>query len=256
MTKQRGFSLRHELKFRLDPMQYQVLKKNVSTVLSPDPHMGSAGCYQVKNLYFDDFRNSAFFEKQAGVARRKKYRLRIYNNSDSVIKFERKTKFDHYILKESTKLTRSEADRIIAGDIDFLDDSESKLLKEFALECKRNLMRPVVVLEYKREAYVHPVGNVRITFDSELRTGLGLTSFFDCNTCTMSAINANEVILEIKYNEVIPRHICGLFLDTIQPRAAIGKFAICRTQQVSRIGGLANGFPCVKKDKNSSNIEE
>lgn len=248
LAGQKEVCLRHELKYRIDLLQYQVLKKNLAAVLSPDPHMGAEGRYTIRNLYFDDFRNSALYEKQAGIARRKKYRLRIYNHSDAVIKFERKTKFDNYIRKESVRLTRSEADRIIAGDLTFLTTSKNSLLKAFYLECRRNLLRPVVVVEYDREAYVHPVGNVRVTLDSGLRTRLGLASFFDCNTCTMTAVDEPGVILEIKYNDVLPRHIRGLFLDTIRPRSAIGKFAICRSQQACVVGGLATGFPCVKNE--------
>jgi hypothetical protein len=226
--------LRHELKYRIDQLQYQVLQRKLNTVLKPDPHMGSNGCYNVRNLYFDDFRDTALLEKQAGVHTRKKYRLRIYNRSDAVINFERKTKNNQYILKESARITRGEADQMIAGDFDFLAKKEDRVLRDFYLETRLDLMRPVVIVEYKREAYIHPVGTVRITFDTDLRLGLGLTSFFDYNACTIPILNNPGIIMEIKYNNVLPKYICGLFPNTIQPRLALGKFAICRTQQKNR----------------------
>jgi hypothetical protein len=208
--------------------------------------MGSRNSYNVRNLYFDDYRDTAFCEKQAGVSDRKKYRIRIYNHSGAFIKFERKTKISQYILKESTRIARGEADQIISGNLNFLAESKERLLRDFYLESRCNLMRPVVVLEYNREAYVHPIGNVRITFDTDLRIGLGPTSFFDCDICTMGVVNRPGVILEVKYNEVIPQYICGLFPNTIRPRVAIGKFFLCRNQQKCQNGSTIGGIPCTK----------
>jgi hypothetical protein len=228
--------LRHELKYKIDRLQFDVLRKKLATVLKPDPHMGTAGRYHIRSLYFDDFRNSAFWEKQAGNYRREKHRIRIYNRSDAFIKFERKTKIHNCILKESVRLTREEADRIIAGDIGFLADSKHKLLRDFYRKARCDIMRPVAVVEYDRMAYVHPMGNVRITFDTGLRMGLASISFFDCNVCTMSIVKESDVVLEVKYDDVLPLFICGLFPDTIRLRSAIGKFVMCREQHLTVTG--------------------
>ena len=220
--------LRHELKYHLTFMEYQILRKKVAAVLKLDSNAGPDGCYHIRSLYFDDFRNMALFEKQAGVARRKKYRIRIYNHSDHFIKFERKTKLNQYILKDWVRITREDADKIIAGDVNFLADSESALLRDFYLDYRRNLLRPVVMVNYLREAYVHPIGNVRITFDKELHTGLGPVVFFDHKCPTAVILEEHEMILEVKFDDVLPSHIRGLFPNTIRPRSAIGKFMICR----------------------------
>lgn len=220
--------LRHELKYPLTFIEYQILKKKLATVLKPDPNGGPDGCYHIRSLYFGDFKNTALFEKQAGVARRKKYRIRIYNYSDQLIKFERKTKLDQYVCKDGVRLTREDADRMIAGDIGFLADSENGLLKDFYLECRNNFLRPVVMVDYLREAYVHPVGNVRITFDTELHTGLGSFAFFDINSSTTGIHEDHDIILEVKFDDILPLHIRGLFPNTVRPRCSLGKFVACR----------------------------
>lgn len=97
-------------------------------------------------------------------------------------------------------------------------------------------MHPVVIVEYEREAYVHPIGKVRITFDSCLRVGMDTRLFFDKDAYMTNAINQKNIVLEVKYNEVFPEYIRGLFPDTIRPRLAIGKFVICRSQQMNRRG--------------------
>lgn len=224
--------LRHELKYHVDYLQFQIIRKKLSIFLKPDPHAGPDGRYHVRSLYFDDFKNSALCEKICGTAKRKKYRLRVYNCSDDYIKFERKTKLDQYVFKESVRLTRKAADQMIAGDIGFLADTANPLLKAFYLESRNSLLRPVVLVDYYREAYVHSVGNVRITFDTGLHTNMGSTPFFDSNCFTFNVSKEQGVIMEIKFDDVLPQHIRGLFPNTIQPRCAIGKFAICRTTKI------------------------
>ena len=213
-------------------------------VLKLDPNMATAGRYHVRSLYFDDFRNSAFWEKQAGIYRREKYRIRIYNRSDAFIKFERKTKIHNYLLKESVRITREEADRIIAGEYSSLANSKQKLLRDFYRKARCNIMRPVAVVEYNRVAYVHPVGNVRITFDTGIRMGLASIPFFECKVCTMTIVKESDVVLEVKYDDVLPLFICGLFPDTIRPWSAIGKFVMCREQYMTMTGNSVCILQC------------
>jgi hypothetical protein len=240
MIEQKKWRLRHELKYYIDYLQYQLLRKKLAAVLKPDPNAGPDGRYHIRSLYFDDFKNTALAEKMSGVPRRKKYRIRIYNCCDECIKFERKSKWDQYVFKESVRLTREEADRIIAGDVAFLADSKNPLLKSFYLESRSRLLRPVVLVDYQREAYVHPVGNVRITFDIGLRTCMGSLAFFDPNACTMGVSEEQGIILEVKFDDVLPQHVRGLFPNTIRPRSAIGKFVLCRSTKCTPLRVLVN----------------
>ena len=77
MIEREGLPLRHELKYSISNTQYQLLRTKLRNVLKPDIHAGPDGRYHIRSLYFDDFRNTALFEKQAGVSRRKKYRIRM-----------------------------------------------------------------------------------------------------------------------------------------------------------------------------------
>jgi len=209
-------------------MQYRILRRKLQAVLKSDSHAGPDGRYHIRSLYFDDISNSAFFDKMAGVPTRKKYRMRIYNYSDDFIKFERKRKFNEYVCKDVAVISREEADRIIKGDVSSLANSDKQLLRCFYLECRRNLMRPVALVDYLREAYIHPIGNVRITFDIGLRTSLGAVHFFDKATSTVTAYEEPGVILEVKFDAVLPEVVRGLLTGVIRPRSALGKFAMCR----------------------------
>ena len=162
----------------------------------------------------------------------------MYNHCDNLIKFERKEKINNFTRKEAVKITRSEAEKIISGNIGFLTYSRYRLLREFYVEARCKLMRPVVLVEYERVAFIHSVGHVRVTFDTNLRTNLGQVSFFDENISTMSVPEVPGEILEIKYNEVLPKYIRGVFTDTIPLQLATSKFELCRERDYKLAGCL------------------
>lgn len=141
---------RHELKYLISWADKAELTTRMSPVLKLDPHATNGG-YFIRSLYFDDYWNTAYEEKDAGVLLRKKYRIRIYNCSDRSIKLERKKKFGSYIYKEAAPLTHAEFDAILAGDYDFLLHSPRRLCQEFYTECVCNVLRPRVIVDYDRE---------------------------------------------------------------------------------------------------------
>ena len=83
--------LRHELKFFISEMQYQVLSRQLDRVLWRDPNGDENNEYHIRSLYFDTIFNDALFDKLDGVQNRNKYRIRIYNLKDKLIKLECKT---------------------------------------------------------------------------------------------------------------------------------------------------------------------
>ena len=57
---------RHEFKYVIDPIQLESLRERLPVVLSGDPYAGPAGVYEVRSLYFDDYRNSCYKENEDG----------------------------------------------------------------------------------------------------------------------------------------------------------------------------------------------
>ena len=179
-------------------------------------------------MYFDDIHNTALFEKQSGVLKRKKYRIRIYNLKDSVIKLEKKSRVAQFIHKESAPLTRQEYDMIINQDIDFLKESGNKLFHEFYFDIVSSLFKPRVIVDYIREAFIWDASNVRITFDKYLKTGLYETDIFNKDIPTIDVLEEPKMILEIKYDNFLPDFIrCILQINSNQ-KYAISKYVICR----------------------------
>ena len=97
----RNIPLRHELKFFINEMQYQVLSRQLDRVLWRDPNGDVNNEYHIRSLYFDTIFNDAYFDKMDGDQNRDKYRIRIYNMRDTNIKLECKTKVGSLISKRS-----------------------------------------------------------------------------------------------------------------------------------------------------------
>ncbi len=144
---------RHELKYFIHLHAYLTLRQHFKLLLKPDQHANSNGEYHVRSLYFDDIDGSSVSDKLSGIRVRKKYRIRIYNFSDILMKLECKYKIDQYICKEVVPISRQEYESIVRGDIKFLRESRYSLLKEFYVEINHHLLKPIVIVSYIREVY-------------------------------------------------------------------------------------------------------
>jgi hypothetical protein len=169
---------RFEFKYQLNPFQYHALRRKFKHLLAADRHAGPEGEYHIRSLYFDNIDNKALHEKLGGFLDREKIRIRIYNCSDRVIHLEKKLKHNDFSAKVREPLTRAMTDALLAGDPDVLNVPGKRLFLDVYRRMKTELLRPKVIVDYVREAYTYSFGNVRITFDKQLRTGLNNTNLF------------------------------------------------------------------------------
>ena len=195
-------------------------------ILKKDPYAGENG-YTIRSLYFEDYFNSAYAEKEAGILMRKKYRIRIYNYSDRSIKLERKKKFGSYIYKESAPLTKEEFYKILNGEYEFLLTSKYPLCREFYVECISNFMRPRTIVDYERVPWIMDEGTVRITFDSDVRAAVGGYDIFDSTLPTLPVLEQGKTVMEVKFTEMLPQIVRNLLLPNAQEFTAVSKYVLC-----------------------------
>lgn len=223
--------VRHELKYFITPLQYRVLSATLKNVLQSDPNGDENNRYHIRSLYFDTVFDTALMDKVNGLPSRDKYRLRIYNISADFIRLECKSKFRDLISKRSVRVTRDLAEQLISADPTGLEGTSSGLVSDVYREMRTHLLRPVVIVDYVREAYVHPAEDVRITFDRQLRTGLGSVDMFNPRLPTVPVFDRESIILEVKYNRVMPPYIASLMAGALldgAARSAISKYVHCR----------------------------
>ena len=224
----RNIPLRHELKYFITPAEMTVLRGILTPVMQLDPNGNEHNEYHIRSLYFDTINDDALEEKIAGVGNRKKYRIRIYNFSDRVIKLECKSKYGDLISKQSVTIPRELADQLIAGDPEGLQRMRHPLLHDVYREMKTRLLRPAVIVDYVREAYIHNAEEVRVTFDKQLRTGLFSSDMFNKDLPTYPVFDDPVEILEVKYDEFLPSYIQSILSGITAQRSAVSKYTWCR----------------------------
>ena len=224
----RNIPLRHELKYFITPAEMTVLRGVLTPVMQLDPNGNEHNEYHIRSLYFDTINDDALEEKIAGVGNRKKYRIRIYNFSDRVIKLECKSKYGDLISKQSVSIPRELAEQLIAGDPDGLQRMRHPLLHDVYREMRTRLLRPAVIVDYVREAYIHQAEEVRITFDKQVRTGLYSVDMFNPEIPTYPVFDDPVEILEVKFDEFLPGYLQSILSGVTAQRSAISKYTWCR----------------------------
>lgn len=219
---------RHEIKYTISSTMAEVLKQRLMLIMDVDKNSFNLdNTYSIRSLYFDDLYNSAYNEKIDGVEFRKKYRIRIYNYDDSFIRLECKYKHNNMTSKDQTKITKEMYSKILDGKINELEFNDNKLFNKFLIDLKTKNLKPSVIVDYKRLALTYPVSDVRITFDSCISTGMYNYDLFDTNKNNLSIIDDSKVVLEVKYNEILPESIAVILATIPSNREAFSKFAYC-----------------------------
>lgn len=217
---------RHEWKYLINSAELSWMRGRLEPVFQLDRNAKNGG-YMIRSLYFDDYWNSAFEEKDMGVLSRKKYRIRTYNCSDQNIKLERKKKVGSYIYKEDAPLTRQEVEWILEGKYDFLLGSSHPLCREFYIECVSHVMRPRVIVDYEREPWIMDEGTVRITFDQDVRAAVDLENFFDKDLPVLSVLEPGKLVMEVKFTELLPQIVRDVIPTAAQEFTAVSKYVLC-----------------------------
>lgn len=220
--------LRHELKYIISESEYLWLRDRLIAFMPLDSNADAASRgYHIRSLYFDDPENTALFEKADGDEYREKFRIRTYKATGDIV-LEKKSKVVYYTAKQSAKMSRDICTRLLAGDIEALLESDSPLMREFYTKMRARVLRPKVIVDYWREAYLYPAGNIRITFDRDLHSGNYSLDIFADRTSPVPVLDPGSMVLEIKYDNLFPAHIRALIQGLTANRLAVSKYVLCR----------------------------
>ncbi len=218
--------LRHEWKHEISYPDLLILRQRLSAVAEKDIHTVD-GKYYIRSLYFDNISDKALREKLDGISRREKFRIRYYNGDTSVIHLEKKSKIGGLGNKQSADLTPEEAQWIVDGNLDWMLHSSHPLVRELYVKMTTEGLRPKTIVDYTREPFVYRPGNVRVTLDYDIRTGLNCIDFLNVGCPTIPAGTA-PIILEVKWDEFLPAVIRDVVQLENRHVGAYSKYAACR----------------------------
>lgn len=217
---------RHEWKYVINKADALMLRQRLRAVMRTDAN-AKDGKYVIRSLYFDNPADQALREKADGIGQREKFRMRYYNGDCSQIHLEKKSKYNGLGTKERALLTAAEAQRIIDADTDWMKDCDRRLVRELYLKMRNRGLRPKTIVDYTREPFVYAAGNVRVTLDDNIRTGLGGTDFLNPD-CVMIPAAGAQTILEVKWDAFLPSVIRAAVQLENRQESAYSKYAACR----------------------------
>lgn len=217
---------RHEWKHEISWSDVYALRARLQAVLQPDPY-ATNGRYCIRSLYLDNVDDKALREKLDGVNIREKFRVRYYNANLSRIVLEKKSRINGLCRKDQAVISLEEARAISLGRYEALLDSTQPLVQELAMKMKNEGLRPRTIVDYTREPFVYAPGNVRVTLDYNIRTGLTCTDFLNPDCITIPAKDA-PVILEVKWDAFLPTIVRDLVQCPGTRTGSFSKYAACR----------------------------
>lgn len=222
----KGF--RHELKYICSRAELEIIKSRIMHIARSDSHVSEDGGYLIRSIYFDDYYNNSFYGNESGIDSREKWRIRSYNRDRTRINLECKMKEHEMVHKESCELSFEQYLKITSGDKLDINGDNSPLLNRFLLLRETKLLRPVIIVQYKRFPYVYKAGNVRITFDCDIAASMDLCNFFDCGMSTRLVMPGGMHLLEVKYDDFLPDCIYRSVQLKNMEQTAFSKYILCR----------------------------
>ena len=217
---------RHEWKHEICFADMAALRHRLGAVMQRDKNAVD-GKYFIRSLYFDNGVDKALREKLDGVNNREKFRIRYYNHDTSLIHLEKKCKRNGLGSKEMAELTADEAQSIVDGDWDWMKHADRPLVRELYGKMVSQGLRPKTIVDYIREPFIYGPGNVRVTLDYDIRTGLRSTDLLNPDCVTIPVGDA-PIILEVKWDGFLPSLIRDIVQLEGRHTSAFSKYAICR----------------------------
>ncbi len=220
---------RHELKYYINQIDYQSAKSVLSQLMKQDSHQTNSSGYFIRSLYLDDLYDNSVEEKLAGIEKRDKYRLRIYDCKQNWVKLERKRKNGNFVNKTTTIITKREALHIINGQYkelakNYHNPDTYSIYYDF---CQK-YFHPVCIVDYYRDVFMLDYNDIRITFDKQLRCNNENYDLFNPHLFTEPLMRPEIIVMEIKFNHFLPAWFKNIIHLESVTASAVSKYCQSR----------------------------
>lgn len=225
---------RFEFKYLLPAELADILIPKLLKYMDWDEHVSERPSkeYQVASLYYDSAGLACYYEKLAGVEKRKKLRLRVYDEElkpETEIYVEIKRRDDAIVLKDRIKASYQDCFLALSqGDYQLLKKerpvNENNFLDEFIWTKDYNCLEPKLMVIYQRAPLVGKIDKkFRVTFDANIKAYPADRLDFKKEG---AAVNPDSVILEVKYNNVLPVWFHEIIKDYQLQRISFSKYCM------------------------------
>lgn len=217
---------RLEFKYVVPTHVLDLVVPTIAHYLDPDNYANKEGFYKVHSLYFDSPHLVCYQEKLDGILFRKKYRVRYYDDKQTLF-FEIKRKSGDTVFKDRALLPKTtHLNQHSLINHQFIHHlAEGKLKGELVTDYHRLGLKPKVLIFYLRRPFVSKFSdNLRITLDYDLKaTQITNGEFLDLDTTNY--VSPDFAVLEIKFNESLPAWVRQIITTHNLQRDSFSKYA-------------------------------
>lgn len=218
---------RHELKFIISKSQKMIIENSLQGIMQKDSHL-AGGSYNIRSVYFDDYKHSCYYENENGVDPREKFRIRIYDCRTDFIRLELKRKEKGMTQKLQCPLSLKQLEKILKGEpLEHFDELPA-LLKKFELQRMTRLLAPDIIVDYDRIPYTYALGNVRVTFDMNISSASDFVKFSCKDISKRPILQSDMLILEVKYDDFLPNYIENILKSVTAHKTSFSKYYLCK----------------------------
>ena len=218
--------MRHEEKFICSERQLTLIEHRIRVMLKKDSNQKNDD-YRIRSLYYDTTDDRLYNESINGVDNRSKYRIRFYDMNKGFFRMERKDTVGCLKSKRSESVSCDYVESAIKGEV--LPADKDGILNEVFTLGRTQLLRPVVIVDYRRSAYTYPIGNVRITFDRDISCTYRTEDFMNEHALLIPVMPYGKHILEVKYDGILPGFISSMIDIGDLERVSFSKYAYSRS---------------------------
>ena len=208
---------RKEIKYLISRREAMILQQKLDGIMERDIH-GENGRYFIRSQYYDSIDDQDLWDNLDGMYEKRKIRLRIYSLNDLSAKLEFKCKNGSDGMKYSIPVSREQALRM---------EHETELAMRLYLRITQGCYRPKTIIDYQRLAFAYPAGDVRITFDTDIRGALYPYGLFE-NVGTDALGSTEQVLMEVKYTGFLPDMIAEILKKTDELSTSHSKYSRAR----------------------------
>lgn len=216
---------RFEFKYPLTITQYQDIKPIVAKRLKLDPFAGANGFYSIESIYLDTPTHTAYQQAKAGIKNRVKHRLRTYPDStrgSQYVFWEIKRKKDMTVIKDRSPLTMTKTLKALEAKV--LPRKNQPTLKKFLFDTQRYLLKPKILIRYRREPFIKHTPSLRITFDSQIEVS-NITGIWQSRG-ENHVISPHVIVMELKFTSSLPYWLAGLVREHNLERQPFSKYTL------------------------------
>ncbi|HLU37775.1 MAG TPA: polyphosphate polymerase domain-containing protein [Planctomycetota bacterium] len=201
---------RYECKYLVPELTAVELQRAFAGYIQPDEHAAKHAdhSYSIASLYLDSADLRLHHETQGGQRTRYKLRIRTYGDdpADPVF-FEIKRRHNAIITKSRVMLPRPAMAEFFAGRLDpaTLSPRDQGCMAEFATRLVELHARPVVIVRYRRQAYVGALEpGVRVTFDRMICCAPSEEAVVRHGGDGWIPVEDRRVVVELKFRGAMP----------------------------------------------------